>query len=365
MSKAVTRKNNPVANASRAMSEALDSNTCQSYSPAPLSPMRVQRQAAASKSSSVPLGGHTNDDGNFRGMTKTVGVPHANPAFKKKAGSMEPSNPRSLSSVFTPPGPISPPGSRNKGNHTDPFSEDRIRDNGRQRKLLTPKPKTPRMMSIRTKTECRPADGKETASRSTIKTTKERSKSTVFSNADDETTNGVSLSPTEGSLSPPASPSRRYQYSSHGRASMNREDQTDETPHKSCMKINDNMRKRESLAGVMSIAPVVRNKKSLNYKFVSPFVRQISSAITVAPAPNLSVSRRNQSKPTEAFKTPFARDNSFSVGSKPRAHNRTFHSGQVAKTPFARHESANISQAARPGRRVTTQAKTDPFAKHY
>jgi len=362
----VTRKNNPGANGSRAMSEALDSNTCQSVSPAPMSPVRVQRQAAITKSTSVPNGGPSGDDGNFRGMTKTVGVPHANAIFKKKAGSMEPSNPRSQSSVFATPSPMPPPGTRNKSNHTDPFSEDRIRDLGKQKKLLTPKPKTPRNISIRTKTDFRPVDAKENASRSTIKTNKESSKSTVFSTHETATENGLSPTP-EGSLSPPASPSRRFKFSSQGQSSMARADckDADEAPKKPCMKINENMRKRQSLDGVMSVAQITKNKKSLGYKFVSPFARQLSSAITVTPAPDLSSSRRNRSKPNEAFKTPFARDNSYSVGSKPRAHNRTFHTGHIAKTPFARHESANVSQTVRATRRMTVQAKTDPFAKHY
>ena len=364
----VTRKNNPAANGSRAMSEALDSNTCQSVSPAPMSPVRVQRQAAITKSTSVPNGGPSGDDGNFRGMTKTVGVPHANAIFKKKAGSMEASNPRSQSSVFATPSPMPPPGTRNKTNHTDPFSEDRIRDIGKQKKLLTPKPKTPRNISIRTKTDFRPADAKENTTRSTIKTKKESSKSTVFNNQEDETATNNGLSPTpEGSLSPPASPSRRFKYSSQGNTSMSRADvkDADEAPKKPCMKINEGMRKRQSLDGVMSVAQITKNKKSLGYKFVSPFARQLSSTITVSPAPQLSVSRRNKSKPSETFKTPFARDNSYSVGSKPRAHNRTFHTGHIAKTPFARHESTNVSQTLRTNRRVAVQAKTDPFAKHY
>lgn len=360
-----TRTHNTVNNNSAQISGVF--GKCAEPIPTTTASIRKQQQAAQrGKSESVPTGNFQNDDG--FSSNKTVSKPKLHPQLKKKAGSQ----PMSEVTIFSPPAP-SVHKVRTNQQHTDPFSEDRIRDQGHKRKNLIPESSTKAAKPVSVKVAAASklkydspfaSDIQETGNSPSPtsplgKRCARQEGSQIFA-APDQTELSQS-----GAREPSTNP--RYKYSEQGNATMHNELTADEV---SQSKMNHKKMvgpQKQSMEGVFTI--VERKSKHPNYKFHAPFARQGSIAATV------KLNGRRHQKNSEAAKqgevvSPYASNldaqqtsplpNEFS-GSRPR---KVFNDKHSSKTPFARQGSLPPTKNANYSKRVYKQAPSSPFATH-
>eukprot|EP00744_Colponema_vietnamica_P001476 GILI01002445.1.p1 GENE.GILI01002445.1~~GILI01002445.1.p1 ORF type:complete len:378 (+),score=120.98 GILI01002445.1:198-1331(+) len=340
---------------------------CTEPIPTNIASIRQQQQSAQrAKSESVPTGNFQTDDG--FSSNKTVSKPKLHSAFTKKAGSQA----LPEVNIFSPPAQ-SVHKVRKTQQHTDPFAETRIRDNGHHRKNLVPESslKDDKPVSIRVAKQSKlkydspfASDVVETGNSPSPMSPKagkhcpRQEGSQIF--AAPEATE-LSVSGREPSTN------SRFQHSQQGYSTMHNELTNEEVSQSQTIHKKMVGPQKQTMEGVFSI--VERKTRHPNYKFQAPFARQGSIAATV------KLNGRRHQRQSESAKqgevvSPFASaldtqqasplPAEFS-GSRPR---RVFQDKHTSKTPFARQGSLPPSKNANYSKRVFKQQPSSPFATH-
>lgn len=322
----------------------------------------------------------------FRKNNKTVGSPCAHAQLKKKAGSV----PKSEVNIFSPPDPIVSKQVRPTQQHTDPFSENRVRDTGKIRKVLIPESSTkaPKAVSVRVSSNTK---AKWESPFATDDVTNSLQAATLSSGSaspcpSSPSRSSYDASPMRGKRVPtktdsdifadvsneasvPRGPSTntRYQRSSQGLATMHNErSETDISKERANHKKIVNP-PQQTMEGVFSV--VEKKNRHPNYKFSAPFARQGSIAASARiggrrhKVESVSVQRgevvspyANECDTTNNTPTPAEYS-----GSHPK---RVFNDKHSSKTPYARQGSLPPSVRAAYARRVyhSTKKAASPFA---
>lgn len=381
-----TGRSNAKSNSSAQMSGVF--GKCTEPVPTNVASIRQQQLSAQRNRSSVSMespGGSASpavEAEAFRKGGKTVGTSSAQPMLKKKAGSV----PMAEVNIYTPPEPIKPRKVRPTQQHTDPFSEDRVRDQGKLRKVLVPESSTkaPKAISLRVSENTKAKWESPYATDDVSNCLQTATSGTSSPSCSSPTRGSYDHSPirgkrvptktdsdifaepsTEGSVPRGPSTNSRYQHSSQGLTTMH-----NERPEAEISKERANHKRvvnppTQTMEGVFTI--VEKKNRHPNYRFSAPFARQGSIAASARIG-----GKRHKVQPVAIQQgevvTPFANDITSDSpapaefnGNRPK---KVFAEKHTVRTPFARHGSLPPSQRANYARRTyhTSQKAASPFA---
>lgn len=360
---------------------------CAEPVPTNIASIRQQQLAAQRNKSNVNMesvGGSSSPAAEgeaFKRNNKTVGSPNAHVHLKKKAGSI----PRSEVNIFSPPDPIVAKPVRPTQQHTDPFSETRVRDTGKIRKVLIPESSTkaPKAVSVRVSEKSKAkwespfatddvtnslqaaANGSpslSSPSRSSYDGSPIRGKRVPV-----KTDSDIFAEPsTEPSPAREQSNNSRYQHSSQGLATLHNERSEAEVSKERAKHKKIVNPPQQTMEGVFTT--VEKKNRHPNYRFSAPFARQGSIAASARIG-----GRRHKVESASAQRgevvSPYANDCDASNNNTPAEYNgnrpkKVFNEKHTTRTPYARQGSLPPTVRAAYARRVyhSSHKAASPFA---